>query len=122
MPNVSPWKRTSYVSIDRIRHAIDEGPYDGVIALSPENVPYFSGFYNMDLRLLPERMHIAVWPKGGEPAFIAVQRRACIRNFRRHAKAKVGGVVCVRLNPHRLTFLRISNPVLRPVQRNVLDP
>jgi Xaa-Pro dipeptidase len=76
MPNVSPWKRTSYVSIDRIRRAIDEGPYDGVIALSPENVPYFSGFYNMDLRLLPERMHIAVWPKGGEPAFIAVQRRA----------------------------------------------
>jgi Xaa-Pro aminopeptidase len=76
MTNVSPWERAPYVSVDRIRRAIDSGPYDAVIALSAENVPYFSGFYNMDLRLLPERMHIAIWPKGAEPAFIAIERRA----------------------------------------------
>ena len=76
MAHESSWERPRYVDVDRIRRAISEGPYEGLIALSPENVPYFSGFYNMDLRLLPERMHIAVWPKAGEPAFIAVQRRA----------------------------------------------
>lgn len=76
MTNPSPWERAPYVNVDRIRRAIDGGPHDAVIALSPENVPYFSGFYNMDLRLLPERMHIAVWPKGAEPAFIAIARRA----------------------------------------------
>ncbi len=76
MLDVSRWERAPYVNVDRIRRSIDDGPYDAVIALSPENVPYFSGFYNMDLRLLPERMHIAVWPKGGDPAFIVVQRRA----------------------------------------------
>jgi ectoine hydrolase len=76
MDDLSLCPRAQYVNIDRIRRSMDKGPYDAVIALSPENVPYFSGFYNMDLRLLPERMHIAVWPKGGEPAFIAVKRRA----------------------------------------------
>jgi Xaa-Pro dipeptidase len=75
MPDVSG-QRPHYVNVTRIRRSIDAGPYDAVIALSPENVPYFSGFYNMDIRLLPERMHIAIWSRGGEPAFIAVQRRA----------------------------------------------
>ncbi len=76
MLDLSLCARAQYVNIDRIRLSIDNGPYDAVIALAPENVPYFGGFYNMDLRLLPERMHIVVWPKGGDPTFIAVQRRA----------------------------------------------
>jgi Xaa-Pro aminopeptidase len=68
--------RGKYVDIDRIRKTIDEGPYDAVIASSPENVPYYSGFYNMDLRIIPERVHFAVWPRNGEPAFIVTERRA----------------------------------------------
>ena len=44
--------------------------------MSPENVPYYSGFYNMDLRTLPERFHFVIWPRDAEPAFVVVQRRA----------------------------------------------
>lgn len=68
--------RDKYVHIERIRTTIDDGPYDAVIVMSPENVPYYSGFYNIDLRLLPERIHLVVWPKGGEPVFVVIDRRA----------------------------------------------
>ena len=68
--------RTKYVNIDRIRETIDQGPYDAVIVMSPENVPYYSGFYNIDLRLLPERIHLVVWPKDQEPVFVVIDRRA----------------------------------------------
>lgn len=68
--------RTRYVDIERIRSTIDNGPYDAVIVMSPENVPYYSGFYNIDLRLLPERIHLVIWPKAGEPVFVVIDRRA----------------------------------------------
>ena len=68
--------RARYLDVSRIRRLVDEGPHDALVCLSPENVPYFSGFYNMDIRLIPERLHIIVWPKGGEPAFVVMQRRA----------------------------------------------
>ncbi len=68
--------RDKYVNVDRIRETVDSGPYDAVIVMSPENIPYYSGFYNIDLRLLPERIHLAVWPKGREPVFVVIDRRA----------------------------------------------
>ena len=67
--------RGKYVDIDRVRRTVDEGPYDAVIVSSPENVPYYSGFYNFDLRTIPERIHFVVWPRGGEPAFVVIDRR-----------------------------------------------
>ncbi len=76
--------RTRYVNIDRIRDTVDQGPYDAVIVMSPENVPYYSGFYNIDLRLLPERIHLVVWPKGAEPAFVVIDRRASAFRAGRH--------------------------------------
>jgi Xaa-Pro aminopeptidase len=69
-------ERARYLDVERIRRAVDEGPYDAVVCLSPENVPYFSGFYNMDIRLIPERLHIIVWRRGQEPSFVVMQRRA----------------------------------------------
>lgn len=69
-------ERIRYVDLGRIREAIDNGPFDAVIAMSPENVPYFSGFYNMDLRIIPERLHIVVWARNQDPAFVVMQRRA----------------------------------------------
>ncbi len=74
--NVQECARAAYVDIERIRRTVDEGPYEAVLALAPENVPYYSGFYNIDLRLLPERLHICIWPRGGEPALVVVERRA----------------------------------------------
>lgn len=68
--------RDKYVNVGAIRETVDNGPYDAVIVMSPENVPYYSGFYNVDLRLLPERIHLVVWPKDGEPAFVVIDRRA----------------------------------------------
>lgn len=68
--------RLDYVNLDRARSMIDQGPFDAVVSLAPENIPYLSGFYNMDLRLLRERLHIVVWPRNGEPVFIVTARRA----------------------------------------------
>lgn len=76
MVNVNDCERIKYVDLERIRKRVDEGPYEAIIAMAPENVPYFSGFYNMDLRIIPERLHLAVWPKGKEPAFVVMERRA----------------------------------------------
>lgn len=67
--------RGKYIDIDRIRKTVDGGPYDAVIVTSPESVPYYSGFYNFDLRGIPERFHFVVWPRGGEPAFVVIDRR-----------------------------------------------
>ena len=68
--------RTKYVNVDRIQRTVEQGPYDAVIVMSPENIPYYSGFYNIDLRLLPERIHLVIWPKRGEPVFVVIDRRA----------------------------------------------
>jgi Xaa-Pro dipeptidase len=68
-------KRGKFVDIDRLRRTIDAGPFDAVIVNSPENIPYYSGFWNADLRGIPERMHFVLWPRGGEPTFIVGERR-----------------------------------------------
>lgn len=67
--------RGKYTDLNRIKAAIADGPFDAVIIMSPENVPYYSGFYNFDLRGIPERVHFIVWPKNGEPAFVVIDRR-----------------------------------------------
>ena len=69
-------ERLEYVDLDRIRRTIDGGPYDAVVVMSPENVPYYSGFYNMDLRSIPERVHFVVWSPHTDPTFVVIDRRA----------------------------------------------
>lgn len=69
-------QRGKYIDIDVIQKNINEGPYDAVIVMSPENVPYYSGFYNFDLRGIPERIHFVIWPKGGEPTWVVTTKRA----------------------------------------------
>lgn len=71
-------ERGKYVDIGRIKKTIDESPYDAVIVMSPENGPYYSGFWNFDLRGIPERIHYVLWPKGGEPAWVVPDKR---KNF-----------------------------------------
>lgn len=75
MLDASQCTRGKYVDVDRLRKTIDDGPYDAVIVMSPENIPYYSGFWNFDQRGIPERPHFVVWPRGGEPAFVVLNRR-----------------------------------------------
>ncbi len=83
--------RARYLDVDRIRREVEAAPYDAVVCLSPENVPYFSGFYNMDIRLIPERLHIIVWRKGAEPSFVVMERRAAQLTPRETFISDVGG-------------------------------
>lgn len=73
---VRSFARAPYIDVEGIRETVDAGPYDAVLALTPENVPHYSGFYNIDLGLLPERLHVCIWPRGLVPAFVVVERRA----------------------------------------------
>jgi len=76
MLDVTTATRGALTNIERLTNTIANGPYDAVIVMSPENVPYYSGFYNMDLRSIPERVHFVVWPRDGDPAFVVTERRA----------------------------------------------
>lgn len=75
MVDVARCARGAYTNVAAIEAAIAEGPFDAVVAASPENVPYYSGFWNDDLRGIPERVHFVLWPKAGSPAFIVTGRR-----------------------------------------------
>lgn len=75
MLDVSKARRGKYTNIARVYDLIANGPYDALILLSPDSVPYFSGFYNPDMRFLVERFHFVVWPKDGDPAFVVLDRR-----------------------------------------------
>jgi len=65
-----------YSDVPRIRRLLAESEFDGIVAAWPENTAYLSGFYHPDMRLLWERMHIVVWPKGGDPVYIVPAPRA----------------------------------------------
>jgi Xaa-Pro aminopeptidase len=65
-----------YLDVDRASAMIGGSGFLGVLAASPENVTYLSGFFHPDLRSLPERMHLVLWPAEGEPVFIVPSMRA----------------------------------------------
>jgi Xaa-Pro aminopeptidase len=71
---------SKYTDLPRLRRMIDESGFAAVIAVWPENVGYLTGFYHPDMRVNWERLHIAVWPAGGEPGFIVPQMRANLWN------------------------------------------
>ena len=65
-----------YLDVDRASAMIGGSGFLGVLAASPENVTYLSGFFHPDLRSLPERMHLVFWPAEGEPVFVVPSMRA----------------------------------------------
>lgn len=69
-------ERHAYTNLDRLRTMLAGSGLDAVMAVSPENVPYLSGFYNFDIRVIPERIIVVIWPVDGEPVFVAQGRRA----------------------------------------------
>jgi Xaa-Pro aminopeptidase len=53
-----------------LRRAIDQGPFDAVIASSPENVQYASDVLIATQRSIRDRLALLVWPKGQDPSFV----------------------------------------------------
>ncbi|MEV5778724.1 Xaa-Pro peptidase family protein [Streptomyces antimycoticus] len=66
----------SFADTERIRTLLDTSHFDAVVSTWPENTHYLSGFYHPDMRLTWERLHIVVWPAGGEPVYVAPSARA----------------------------------------------
>lgn len=63
--------RASWISATLRRHDLA-----AVVVAGPDNVGYLSGFYHPDLRYVPKRLHIVVWPAKGEPIFVVPAPRA----------------------------------------------
>jgi Xaa-Pro aminopeptidase len=69
-----------YADPDRISKAVDASGFAAIVAIWPENVGYLSGFYHPDMRVNWERLHVVVWPAGGDPAFVVPRMRADLWN------------------------------------------
>lgn len=65
-----------YSDVRRIERLLAESEFDALVAAWPENVGYLTGFYHPDMRVNWERLHIAVWVDGAEPAFVVPDIRA----------------------------------------------
>lgn len=72
---------TKLSNLARLYKLIDESDLDAIVATSLENVAYTSGFYNAGLRQEPNRLHIAIWPKGGQPVFVVPQYNLDLDSF-----------------------------------------
>lgn len=59
--------------ISGLRRAIDEGPFDAVIASSAENVQYASDVLIATQRIIRDRLALLVWPKRRDPSFVLCQ-------------------------------------------------
>ena len=65
----------AYLDVGRVRRLVADSGFAAVLAVSPENVTYLSGFYHPDLHASP-RPHAVVWPASGDPVFIVPSARA----------------------------------------------
>jgi len=68
--------RSAFTNKQRIYDSLVKHDLDAVVVAQMENVVYCSGFYNMDLRILPDRICMVVWPREGAPVFVVPDRRA----------------------------------------------
>lgn len=57
----------------RMRRAIEESPFDAVIAVSPESVRYIADVEIATQKTIRDRLALIVWAKGQEPVFILCQ-------------------------------------------------
>ena len=74
-------KPAPLTNVARLRRLLAAAPFDAVIASSPENVAYCSGYYGPDLYMLKERQCFALWTADGEPAWIAPSYRSADATF-----------------------------------------
>ena len=67
--------RSAFTNKQRIYDSLAKHNLDAVVVAQMENVVYCSGFYNFDLRILPDRICMVVWPREGNPVFVVPDRR-----------------------------------------------
>ena len=65
----------------RLKQLMKEEGLSAVVGFSPANVVYMSGYYNLDMHLLPEIMHAVIWPLEGEPTLVVYESRNPFRTF-----------------------------------------
>jgi len=65
----------------RLKELMKEEGLAAVVGFSPANVRYMSGYYNIDMHLLPEIMHAVIWPLEGEPTFMVYENNNPFRTF-----------------------------------------
>ena len=53
-----------------LEHAIATGPYDAVIAVSPENVRYVGDVHISTQNSIRDRLALIVWPKNRDPIYV----------------------------------------------------
>lgn len=68
--------RSAFTDKQRIYDTLAKHNLDAVVVAQTENVIYCSGFYNFDMRILPDRICMVVWPQEGDPVFVVPDRRA----------------------------------------------
>ena len=64
-------RRAKFTNKERIREQLGASGLAAIIVMAPENVPYFSGYFNADIVAASrENPNIIVWPVQGEPVYI----------------------------------------------------
>lgn len=53
-----------------VSEALAASPFDAIVAISPENVPYVSGCQIETQRSIRHRLALVLWPKGDDPSFV----------------------------------------------------
>jgi hypothetical protein len=63
-------QRAKFASRGRISRLLGESDLLALIVVSAESLPYFLGYYNLDISLNIKDFQIAAWPTEGEPGLI----------------------------------------------------
>ena len=65
----------------RFQSLMQESDVAAVIASSPANVTYTSGYQNVDMKILPERMKAVILPREGNPTLMLNGNRNTVDTF-----------------------------------------
>ena len=63
-------RRAKYCNFKRIHDVLGTTDLAAIVCTTPENVPYFSGYYSSDLQMMKEFTHMAITPTEGDSVFI----------------------------------------------------
>lgn len=87
-------------NIEGLRRAVEESPFDAVVALSPHNFPYVAGCFVGTQTSVPLRLAMAIWCKGDdEPILLVcnietplVRRESWVKDIREYVEFKTSPI------------------------------